>query len=152
MAERLAEMFSMAFKLQLDCSFGGTSYEEIFQRARNHLAVQLDAHRGPEHDNAGSGCSARPIEAGKGSAAKTAAEEKEEGGEEAGYANAESSYAAFAIARRSAFARFASFGATAFAGDLERRLVGPARLELATFWFVARRSIQLSYGPASGRA
>jgi signal transduction histidine kinase len=26
-------------------------------------------------------------------------------------------------------------------------LVGPARLELATFWFVARRSIQLSYGP-----
>src|SRR5437762_4389382 len=27
------------------------------------------------------------------------------------------------------------------------KLVGPARLELATSWFVARRSIQLSYGP-----
>src|SRR6185503_18719566 len=27
-----------------------------------------------------------------------------------------------------------------------RRLVRPARLELATSWFVARRSIQLSYG------
>src|SRR5688500_662121 len=28
----------------------------------------------------------------------------------------------------------------------ERRLVRPARLERATSWFVARRSIQLSYG------
>jgi hypothetical protein len=26
------------------------------------------------------------------------------------------------------------------------RLVRPARLERATFWFVAKRSIQLSYG------
>src|SRR6187397_1056600 len=32
--------------------------------------------------------------------------------------------------------------------DLERRLVRPARLERATSWFVARRSIQLSYGRA----
>src|SRR5579862_4444084 len=29
----------------------------------------------------------------------------------------------------------------------ERDLVGPAGLEPATSWFVARRSIQLSYGP-----
>ena len=29
-----------------------------------------------------------------------------------------------------------------------RELVRPARLELATSWFVARRSIQLSYGRA----
>ncbi len=29
---------------------------------------------------------------------------------------------------------------------LLRRLVRPARLERATFWFVAKRSIQLSYG------
>lgn len=28
-------------------------------------------------------------------------------------------------------------------------MVGPARLELASSWFVARRSIHLSYGPAS---
>jgi hypothetical protein len=26
------------------------------------------------------------------------------------------------------------------------RMVRPARVELATFWFVAKRSIQLSYG------
>src|SRR5689334_9247304 len=31
-------------------------------------------------------------------------------------------------------------------GTRERRLVRPARLERATSWFVARRSIQLSYG------
>jgi hypothetical protein len=31
----------------------------------------------------------------------------------------------------------------------ERRLVRPARLERATSWFVARRSIQLSYGRAN---
>ena len=28
-------------------------------------------------------------------------------------------------------------------------MVRPARLERATFWFVARRSIQLSYGRAN---
>src|SRR6188508_421331 len=33
--------------------------------------------------------------------------------------------------------------------DHERRLVRPARLERATSWFVARRSIQLSYGRVS---
>ena len=33
----------------------------------------------------------------------------------------------------------------------ERRLVRPARLERATSWFVARRSIQLSYGRARNR-
>ena len=35
--------------------------------------------------------------------------------------------------------------------DRERRMVRPARLERATSWFVARRSIQLSYGRATNR-
>jgi hypothetical protein len=34
--------------------------------------------------------------------------------------------------------------------DLDLKVVRPARLELATFWFVARRSIQLSYGRSEG--
>ena len=33
---------------------------------------------------------------------------------------------------------------------LGNKMVRPARLERATFWFVARRSIQLSYGRITG--
>ncbi len=32
-----------------------------------------------------------------------------------------------------------------FCGVIERRVVRAERFELPTFWFVARRSIQLSY-------
>jgi hypothetical protein len=33
-------------------------------------------------------------------------------------------------------------------GDFVKKVVRPGGLELPTFWFVARRSIQLSYGRA----
>lgn len=37
---------------------------------------------------------------------------------------------------------------TATTFDASTKLVGPERFELPTTWFVARYSIQLSYGPA----
>ena len=36
-------------------------------------------------------------------------------------------------------------------GNLLKIMMRPARLERATFWFVAKRSIQLSYGRKSAR-
>ena len=34
---------------------------------------------------------------------------------------------------------------------MERKMARPGGLELPTFWFVARRSIQLSYGRAANK-
>ena len=45
---------------------------------------------------------------------------------------------------------FSFFHSTVYADSRQQKMESPARFELTTSWFVARRSIQLSYGDDSG--
>ena len=53
------------------------------------------------------------------------------------------------VAERAAKSERSEVSLAGCRGPRQSRLVRPARLERATSWFVARRSIQLSYGRAN---